>query len=317
MNIPSLEDIRAAQERIRPSIIRSPLVRLDLPDDSRRVYLKLENLQPTGAFKIRGAASTMMRQRPDTLARGVWTASAGNMGQGVAWCARAFGVPCTVVVPLRAPQTKVDALERLGATVRKVSFDAWWDAMTSHAMEGMDGLFVHPFEDEAVIAGNATAGIEIVEDLPEVDTVIVPWGGGGFACGLASALRHLRSRARVIPVEVNTAMPLAASFSAGRATEIVPLPSFVDGMGGRGVFPSMWDLARELVQPPLTVTVPQIADAVRLLATRARIVAEGAGAAPLAAVRAHPVAGHTIVCIVSGGNIDVSTLQTILSGQTP
>jgi threonine dehydratase len=320
---PALDAIRAARERIDGIVLRTPLVRIEIPGDAREIYLKLENLQPIGSFKLRGAVNAMALADRAALAKGVYTASAGNMAQAVAWEVRrqkaegksgGIGV-CTVVVPDRAPQTKLDALERFGARIVKVSFDDWWKAMVAHRHPGIDGLFVHPFEDAAVMAGNGTIGLEILEDLGDVDAILVPWGGGGLACGIAAAVRSLRASTRVYPVEVETAAPLTASFAAGKAVTITPSPSFVDGMGGKSVFPSMWPLADELLEKPLVVSVQQIADGVKLLAERARIVSEGAGAAPLAAVLAHPIEARRIVCIVSGGNIDTARLAAILDGK--
>jgi threonine dehydratase len=250
------------------------------------------------------------------LAGGVYTASAGNMAQGVCWVWRQSGggrdgQRCTVVVPDRAPRAKLDALQRLGARVVTVSFDEWWQAMVEHRHPGITGLFVHPFEDVNVMAGNGTIGLEILDDLPDVDAVLVPWGGGGLACGIAAAVRALRPATRVYPVEVDTAAPLTASWSAGEAASITPKPSFVDGMGGKSVFPRMWPLAQTLLERPLVVSVDAIANAVRLLATRSRVVAEGAGAAPLAAALHHGIPGR-VVCIVSGGNIDAQRLKDLL-----
>ena len=293
------------------------MIRLEIPGDSREFWLKLENLQPIGSFKLRGAANAMALAGREAVASGVYTASAGNMAQGVAYCARSFGVPCTVIVPDRAPQTKIDAIERLGGTVIKVPFDAWWQTMVDHRYDGINAFFVHPFEDPNVMAGNGTIGLEILEDLPDADTIIAPWGGGGLACGIAAAVRAMKPDIRVFPVEVETAAPLTASFKAGAASEITPSPSFVDGMGGRSVFSSMWPLAQSLLERPLVVSVAQIASAVKLIAERARVVAEGAGAAPLAAALAHVPQAKKIVCIVSGGNIDSAKLQTILRGDVP
>ncbi len=317
----SIDEVRAARDRITGIAIRTPMVRVELPGDDREVWLKLENLQPIGSFKLRGAASAIRAARPETLARGVYTASAGNMGQGVAYCARRLGLPCTVIVPDRAPETKLAALERYGARVVKVSFDAWWQTMVDHAYPGMDGCFVHPFEDPLVMAGNGTIGLEILDDVGPVDVVLAPWGGGGLTCGIASALRAQSSSARVIPVEVDVAAPLTASFAAGRAATITPGPNFVDGMSGKSVFPSMWPLAQTLLERPAIVSVSEIAGAVRLLAERAHIVAEGAGAAAVAATRLPALAAlagaRKIVCIVSGGNIDSGKLAKILAGEVP
>jgi threonine dehydratase len=317
----SLNEIRAARERITGIAIRTPLVRIEIPGDSREIWLKLENLQPIGSFKIRGAANAMGIVGAERLAAGVYTASAGNMAQGVAYCARKLAVPCTVIAPDRAPQIKIDAIERLGARVIKVPFDTWWQTMVDHRYAGIDGLFVHPFEDPAVMAGNGTIGLELLEDLNDVDAVIVPWGGGGLACGIASAVRALHPQARVYPVEVDTATPLTASFAAGRAVSITPKPSFVDGMGGKSVFEEMWPVAAALVERPFVVSVAEIAAAIRLLMERVRIVAEGAGAATIAAALGPAVAAapnaRKIVCIISGGNIDSAKLAMVLRGETP
>ncbi|HKS06930.1 MAG TPA: pyridoxal-phosphate dependent enzyme [Gemmatimonadaceae bacterium] len=321
LSAPSLDAIRAARERIDGIVIRTPLVRIDIPGDEREIYLKLENLQPIGSFKLRGAANAMAQADAGALARGVYTASAGNMAQAIAWEFRRQKLEgrsndstasCTAVVPDRAPQVKLDALQRLGARVVKVSFDEWWKAMVEHKHQGIDGVFVHPFEDTNVMAGNGTIGLEILEDVPDVDAILVPWGGGGLACGIASAVRALSPATRVYPIEVDTAAPLTASYAANAPATITPTPSFVDGMGGKSVFPSMWPLAQELLQRPLVVSVAQISDAVRMVVQRARIVAEGAGAAPLAAALAHVPDARRIVCMVSGGNLDPATLAELL-----
>ena len=317
MNPATIDAVRDAHRRIAGVAIRTPIVRLDTPGRPYELYLKLENLQPIVSFKLRGAANAMSAAGRDAIARGVYTASAGNMAQGVAYCARAFGVPCTVVVPDRAPQIKLDALERYGARVIKVPFDVWWQTMVDHRFPGLDGLFIHPFEDPDVMAGNGTIGLEILEDVDGVDAVIVPWGGGGLACGIASAIRTLRPTTRVYPVEVDTATPLTASFDAGRAMSITPAPSFVDGMGGKSVFDSMWPLASLLMQRPLVVSVAQIAAAIKLLAERSKVVAEGAGAAPVAAALASPLGVPKVVCVISGGNIDSTRLATVLRGEIP
>lgn len=312
-----LQAITDAQARIRGRVLRTPLVRFELPDHGAEIFLKLENLQPIGSFKLRGATNAMALAGPAALKRGVYTASAGNMAQGVAWGARAAGVRCRVVVPDRAPETKLAAIARLGAEAIKVPFDDWWRTMEQHGREGMDGLFIHPFADSAVIAGNGTIGLEILEDLPDVDAVLVPFGGGGLSCGIASALRALSPRARVYATEIETAAPLTASLAAGRALAITPQPSFVDGMGGKSVFPEMFPLARDVLAGALVVTIADVAAAIRLLAERARIVAEGAGASTVAAALAHEVGANKIVCVISGGNIDVQRLVTILQGGVP
>jgi threonine dehydratase len=251
-------------------------------------------LQPIGSFKIRGARNALATAPAGALAAGVFTASAGNMAQGVAWCARDVGVPCTVIVPDHAPATKLAAIERLGAVIVKVPFDRWWRVLEERQFESLPGWFVHPVSDPAVIAGNASIGLEIAEDLPGVDVVVVPFGGGGLSCGIAAALREVAPAARV-------------DYRA----------SFVDGAGGRAVLAEMWPLARELLGGSAAVSLAETAEAVRLLVERTRVVAEGAGALALAAARAGRVEGSRVVCVVSGGNIDATRLTTILAGGVP
>jgi len=312
-----LEQIRAARERIEGTIVRTPLVRLATEAAPAEIYLKLESLQPISSFKLRGASSALIQAPPEALAAGVWTASAGNMAQGVAWQARRMGVPCSIVVPDHAPETKLAAIRRLGGSIVKVPFEEWFQILTDRTHPAMEGLFLHPFNDAAVMAGNATIGLEILEDLPEVDAVVIPYGGGGLSCGIASALRAHRSAARVYACEVETAAPLAASLAAGSPTKIQYTPSFVDGMGSPFVLADMWPLASTLLDGSLVVTLEQVADAVRLLVERARVVAEGAGAAPVAAALAGKAGAGKVVCVVSGGNIDTAKLVTILQGAVP
>ena len=249
---------------------------------------------------------------PEALARGVYTASAGNMAQGVAWIARRLGIPCTVVVPEHAPATKLSAIERLGARIVKVPHERWWQVLVEHRYPGLDGLFLHPVADRAVIAGNGTIGLEILEDLPDVDTVLVPFGGGGLSCGIASAIAALRPATRVLACEVATAAPFTAARAAGKPVEIVYHPSFVDGIGARTVLPEMWPLASALLAGSVVVTLEETAAAIRLLAERARIVAEGAGAVSVAAALKMGGGGR-IACVVSGGNIDPAKLSSILA----
>jgi threonine dehydratase len=309
----SLSAIQDARQVIAKAAIRTPLVRLNLDETPAEIYLKLENLQPIGSFKIRGAANAMARLSTHELERGVLTASAGNMAQGVAWNARQLGISCTVIAPESAPQTKVRAIERLGGRVIKVSFDEWWRAFEERAFPGIAGTFIHAFDDMNVMAGNGTIGLEILEDLPEVDAIVIPWGGGGLTCGIASAVRQLRPSCRIFAAEVATAAPLAASLAAGAPQEIEYTPSFVDGIGGKKVFPRMFDLAQKLIETSLVAEVDQVAKAVRLLVEHNRIVAEGAGACPVACALSGNAGTGKIVCVVSGGNIDSSRLADILS----
>jgi threonine dehydratase len=254
---------------------------------------------------------------PEALARGVYTASAGNMAQGVAWNARRLGIPCTVVVPDHAPEAKLSAIERLGGEIVKVPMERWWQVIVEHHYPGIEGLFIHPVADRAVIAGNGTIGLEILEDLPDADAVLVPWGGGGLSCGIASAVRALRPATKVFGCEADTAVPLAASLAAGRPVAVDYTPSFVDGIGARSLLPEMWPLAKRLIAGSLVSSLDEIASALRLLVTRARVVAEGAGATCVAAALSGRAGSGQVVCVVSGGNIDPGVLATILRGQTP
>ena len=296
--------------------MRTPLVRLEV-DAPCEVWLKLECLQPIGSFKLRGALSAVRAASPSELADGVVTASAGNMAQGVAWAAREAGVRARIVAPDAAPRAKLDAVERLGGEVISVPHEVWWKTMVDRHYEGVDGLFVHPVEDDAVMAGNGTIGLELVEDLPDLDTVVVPWGGGGLTTGIASAVKTLRPGVRVVTAEPATAAPLAASLAAGAPTEIEFQPSFVDGAGGRALLPTMWDHAHELVDAASAVPLDEVALAMGLLASRARIVAEGAGALALAAAMRGDAGEGKVVCIVSGGNVDAAVLARVLAGEIP
>jgi threonine dehydratase len=317
LEAPRLDEIRAARERIASSVTRTPLLRLQTDDAPAEIYLKLENLQPIGSFKLRGAGNAMRLQPRDALSRGVYTASAGNMAQGVAWNARLLGVPCAVVVPENAPRAKLDAIERLGARVVKVTFDEWWNVVVEHRHPGMDGLFIHPVSDPAVMAGNGTIGLEILEDLPDVDAILVPFGGGGLSSGIAAAVRGLAPRVKVYACEVATAAPLAASLAAGSPRAIEHKPSFVDGIGGKSLLAEMWPIVKELLAGSVVVEVAQAAAAVRLLAERNRVVAEGAGAVPVAAALTGRAGSGKVVCVVSGGNIDPEKLAKILAGGVP
>ncbi len=308
-----LVDIEAARTRIAGAAIRTPLVRLNVKDAPAEIYLKLENLQPIGSFKIRGAANVLALAGPEALQEGVYTASAGNMAQGVGWMARRLGVPFSVVVPDHAPATKLAAIERLGGSIVKVPFDDWWHVITTHEFEGQRGFFVHPVSDPAVIAGNATIGLELLEDLPDLDAVVVPYGGGGLSSGIASALRALRPEIPVFAAEVATAAPLAAALAAGRPVEVTYTASFVDGIGSTTVLEEMWPLVNGLLAGSLVAELDEVAASVRLLVDRNRIVAEGAGATAVAVTLGGAAGGGKVVCIVSGGNIDVTKLVAILS----
>jgi threonine dehydratase len=292
-------------------------VRLHVDEAPAESWLKLENLQPINSFKIRGAYNAIATAPREKLADGVITASAGNMAQGVAWAARELGIPCTVIVPDHAPATKLAAIERLGARYVKVPFDRWWQSLEERGFPGIDGVFVHPVEDEPVMAGNGTIGLELLEDLADPDTILVPWGGGGLLTGIASAVKALRPETRVLAVELETAAPLTASLAAGEPREIDYRATWVDGAGARAILPKMWELGRPLVDGTVVVSLEETAAAVRLLAERVRVVAEGAGALAVAAALSGRAGGGTVVAIVSGGNIDASVLARILEGETP
>ena len=312
----AIEEIRAARERLAGRVLRTPLVPLDLPEQPAAIYLKLENLQPIGSFKLRGALNAVLQIDPDDLRAGVVTASAGNMGQGVAWAARELGLPCTVVVPDHAPETKLAAIERLGGRTLKVPYERWWQAISESSFPEVEGAFIHPVQDERVMAGNGTIGLEILDDLPEPDRVLVPFGGGGLSVGIASAVKAVRPSTRVYAVEPETGAPLTAAFETGEPRPVEYQVSFVDGSGAPAVLPAMWPRAREALDGAFSVSLDGTAAAVRLLAERARVVAEGAGALALAAALANGW-DETIVCVVSGGNIDASKLTKILAGTTP
>jgi len=282
-------------------VLRTPLVAFD-----DRISLKLESLQPIGSFKLRGALNAM-RAQP---AQDVVTASAGNMAQGVGWAARELGVRATVVAPEHAPRAKLDRVEALGAHLVLVPHEVWWQTMVDRRYEGIDALFIHPVDDELVMAGNGTIGLELAEDAPEFDTLVVPWGGGGLTTGIASALHALRPGVRIVTAEPETAAPLAASLPAGRPVEIDYAPSFVDGAGGRALLLTMWARAQELVDEAVAVPLDDVREAMQLLATRAGLVAEGAGALALAvALRRR----DRCVCIVSGRNVDLDVFAQILA----
>jgi threonine dehydratase len=292
------------------------LVRLHV-DAPATIHLKLETLQPIGSFKIRGAYNAALTSPRDLVATGLVTASAGNMAQGVAYAARELGVPATIAVPDTAPQTKLAAIERLGGRAVKVPFDEWWRVMEEHHFDGVEGLFIHPVENDGVMAGNGTIGLELVEDLLDLDTVVVPVGGGGLLVGIASAVKQLRPHVRVVAAQPETAAPLAVAIERGRPAEIDYRPTWIDGAGAKVILRGMWPLLQEVVDDVAVVTLDEVADAVRVLAERVRVIAEGAGALSVAAALSGRAGGGNVACIVSGGNIDAAVLCRILAGETP
>ena len=310
----AIEDIEEARGRIAGSVLRTPLVRLDLGGRSPEVWLKLENLQPTNAYKIRGATNAVARLSDEERARGVWTISAGNAGQGVAYAARQFGVPSTVVAIETAPQTKLDRMRALGAEIVPVSYERAWVAAETHEFPGLDGTFVHPFDNHDFIAGHGTMGLEILEDLPEVRTVICAIGGGGLITGVGSAIKAKRPDVKVLGAEPETAAPYALSLREGGPRKFENWQaSFVDGAGGKSVIERMWERMRPVTDGTITVTLDQTRDAMRLIAEKSRTVAEGAGALALAAALTGEAGEGPIVCVVSGGNIDLSKFSELVA----
>ncbi len=310
----SIDDIEQARIRIAGTVRRTPLVRLDLGNGAPEVHLKLENLQPTNAYKIRGASNAVAHLSDAERARGVWTISAGNAGQGVAYAARQFGIKCSVVAIETAPQTKLDRMRALGATIVPVAYDDAWKAAETHSFEGLHGAFIHPFDNHDFIAGHATMGLEILEDLPGARTVIAAIGGGGLITSIGSAIKALSPDVSIIGAEPETASPYALSLAEGGPRKFPDWQaSFVDGAGGKSVTQRMWQRMRPVTDGTITVTLDQTREAMRLIAEKSRTIAEGAGALSLAAALTGQAGEGPIVCIVSGGNIDLKTFAELVA----
>ncbi|HTB11146.1 MAG TPA: threonine/serine dehydratase [Bryobacteraceae bacterium] len=305
----TLQAAQEARSNLAGFAIRTPLIRLNTDDHD--IYLKLENLQPICSFKIRGASNAIAHTPKEQLAKGLLTASAGNMAQGVAYCARRLGIPATVIAPDTAPETKLRAIERLGGRVIKAPFDQWWRSFETRSFPGIEATFIHAFDDPHVMAGNGTIGLELIEDLPDLDAVIVPWGGGGLACGIASIVKTLKPSARVYAAEAETAAPLAASLKAGAPQTVDYRPSWVDGIGSKTVFEKMFTEASQLLDGSIVVTLEEAAQALKLAAERNRIIVEGAAACALAAAK--KAGPGKIVAIISGGNIDLTKFTALIS----
>lgn len=316
MHLPTKNEIAQAEANLKGITIRTPLVPFFGPADNPQIYLKLENLQRFGSFKLRAAANAIKSVPKERLARGVITASAGNFGQGLCSAANLLGVKCTVIVPETAAKTKVSAMRDMGAAITEVPYKAWWNMLETRNT-GMLGQFIHPVCEQAVMAGNATIGTEILADLPDVDIIAVPVGGGGLACGIGAAMQAAVHPATMIAAEAETSMPVAAALRHGKPTEVVHTISFIDGMGGKTVLSEMWPLLNAVMNGAVSSTLDEVAGAIGLLARHHRVIAEGAGAASLAAALHHLPKDKKIVCVISGGNIDNPVLQTILNGQTP
>ena len=310
----ALSEICTARERIAKTIVRTPLVRLELGPEFPDIRLKLENLQPINAYKLRGAANAVAALSEADRKHGVWTISAGNAGQGVAYAARAAGVPCTVVVVETAPKSKLERMKALGAKLIPVPYEIAWKALDERSFPGVDGTFIHPFDDDDFIAGHGTMGLEILEDAPDTAAVIASIGGGGLITGVASAIKALKPEIKVFGVEPETAAPAALSFKKD-SPQVFPnwRASFVDGAGGQSMFPRMWERMKPVVDDYLVVTLEQTKNAMRLLAEKARIISEGAGALSVAAALSGEAGKGPIVAIISGGNIDLQKFCELIS----
>lgn len=317
LRLPTSEDVAAARNNIRGLAVRTPLLKLAADIPGINIYVKLENLQPLGSFKIRPALNALKTMDPQRFRHGVLTASAGNFGLGLVFAAREIGVRATVVVPVGSAATKADALAELGAKVIRLPFDEWWKVLTGRGFAGEDGVFIHPVAESAVIAGNATIGAEIIEDQPDFDAVVVPFGGGGLACGIGSVMRRLKPAVRMIVAESEAAQPAAAALANGRPVTVPHIQSFVDGMGSSTVLQEMWPLVRRMVDQATCASFAQITEAIRLLARRHHVIAEASGAASVAAAMAGQAGKGNIICIISGGNIDAPKLGAILDGRSP
>lgn len=309
-----LDEIKDARQRIAQTIVRTPLIRLELGPDFPDIRLKLENLQPINAYKLRGAANAVAMLSESERKRGVWTISAGNAGQGVAYAARQAGVPCTVVVIETAPESKIGRMRALGAKLIPVSYDVAWKALDDRAFPGAEGTFVHPFDDDNFIAGHGTMGLEILEDAPDTKAIIASIGGGGLITGVASAIKAIKPEIKIFGAEPETAAPAALSFEKGSPQVFKSWKaSFVDGAGGQSMFPRMWERMKPLVDDYIVVTLEETKKAMRMMAEKARVISEGAGALPLAAALTGKAGKGPIVAIVSGGNIDLKKFSELIA----
>ena len=307
----TIEEIRAARERTKNVVVHTPLIRLDVP--SQEIWLKLETLQPINAFKIRGAANAVAMLSPKARKKGVWTISAGNAGQGVAYAARDAGIVCTVVAIESAPETKLERMRNLGANIVKAPFDACWRAMETREFPGVQGTFIHPFDDHDFVAGNATLGMEILEDLPKVKTVIAAIGGGGLISGIGSAIRQLAPKVRILGAEPETAAPGALSFEKNSPQVFTDWQaSFVDGAGGKSIFPRMWERMHGIVDGSIVVSLDEVKRAMRVVAEKVRVITEGAGALAVAAALSGRAGEGPIVAVVSGGNVDLKKFAELI-----
>ncbi|MFT5134125.1 MAG: threonine dehydratase [Gammaproteobacteria bacterium] len=312
---PTLDEIRAASKRLAPYTVRTPLLRLNIDDRANEIYLKLENLQAIGVFKVRSMGNAMLSADEETLRDGVYTASSGNAGIGLAWMANILGVKATVYAPESGPAGKLLTMEEFGATIQIMPDDDWWQIIQNAGHREDPGFYVDAVRSPTALAGNATMGLEIIEQLPDVDSIIVPFGGGGVACGIASAVRSLKPGTSIIVAESETAAPVTAALKAGLPVTVKTQPSFISGAGAPSVLEEMWPLIQNMVDATIVRPAAEVADAVRVLFERNRVVVEGAGALPVAAALSDKTATGKTVCVVTGGNIDVDIMVKILLGQ--
>lgn len=319
LKIIPIENILKAQEIAPSEILNTPLVKLNINIPHKEIYLKLENLQPVGSFKIRGAYNALKHlTTSNTKEHGVYTSSAGNFAQGLAWAAKKSGIKCDIICPMSTPQVKIDGITALSGNVIKTSHQEWWNIMTSGKYEGANGTFIHPCCDFNVMAGNGVIGLEILKQMPDVDTVVCSYGGGGHSIGIASALRQQCPNVKIFPCEVNTAAPLHESLQAKQPVSVQTFrSSFVDGMNGRSMFPCMWNLATSLLENSIVLSEKEICDALSLILLKNKLLTEGAAAATVAAALSDKIPNGKIVCVLSGGNIDALKLVTILNGGIP
>jgi threonine dehydratase len=314
LHLPDAAAVRQARTDIDDLILRIPPLPVSADEAGRELFLQLENLQPVGSYKLRGAGLALRRIDPAQLRDGVVTVSAGNLGQGIAWIAGRMGIPCRVLVPAHAPAAKVAALGRLGAEVERISQEAWWSAMVSGELPGERGYFLHGVFDANIMTGHGTIGVDLLDAIPDLDAVVVPFGGGAMLCGIAAVLKARNPRIRIHACEVETGAPLQPALRHGGPVEVPYTPSFVDGIGSRSVFPEMWPLLHAVVEDSIVVTLDEVRAAIRKLAIEHHVIAEGAGAAALAAAMTGRAGAGRIACVISGGHIDPKILADILCG---
>jgi threonine dehydratase len=313
----SMPQIEAARARLEGLSIVSPVVDCDAAPAGKKVCLKLENLQPVGSFKIRPIGNAVLARAPADLSSGIYTTSTGNSALGLAWMARRLGIAATAVVPLNAPEAKLEKLRRLGTRIDMRPIDEWWRAIQTGALDGQEGVYIDAVRDPASLAGDATIGLEILAQSPDIEAILIPFGGGGLACGIACAVRALKPDVKIIACELTSAHPLKAAFDAGVPTETPHAPGFVSGVGFGSVLPEMWPLVSALIDDVISVSLTEVAAAIKTMVERNRVVAEGAGAVSVAAALSGRYAESKVCAVVSGGNLDSSILATILGGHVP